>query len=615
MGSFAACILYLIVSCLPGTYSHLDGRSFPQEGLIFYEIFVQSFQDSDGDGIGDLRGAESRLDYLVQLGITGIWLMPIHPCFSTTDTWFGSYNPGRHNPHGYDIQDHYAIRSTYGTMSDFESFLRAAHARQIKVILDFVPNHVGRLHPWFVASSDPTHVHHAVFKDFFVWTETNSGCCFHWSESRQMYYLGLFSNDMPDLNFDNDAVIDELKRVIAFWQDKGVDGFRFDAVPHMHDIVSDPMVWSKDNPRTFQIARSLNEFAYKRDAFTVSEATTTQLRYVWEAGYTTTFDFCLSWALTTVCAEDLEANGLARDHETGSRGPGFPSSSEGINCSVEPDSRRFIAGRVRNCVEQWGDFPMRAAIFLSNHDQDRVARKLFSFASRTLAARVLLTLPGVPFLYYGEEIGLSSAHHDDGKARRPMPWTSAAPGYGFTSGKPWQPPYMPEGESTPTVEDSPLLEVYREAIAARKAHASLFVSKPAWLEAGHPAILAYHLSSFKDTSQGLLIHNTVGEKLVAKVGHRPYREAINQGTYLIENMFNASEVCRVSVDYEGRYETEIVLQPYSSVFCVFPSQLRYSSLLPTQLLVCFIFVFTCCLCFRLNRSCASGQVLVAGKHL
>jgi len=260
----------------------------------------------------------------------------------------------------------------------------------------------------------------------------------------------------------------------------------------------------------------------------------------------------------------------------------------------EPEARRYMAGRVKDCVDKWGDFPMRAATFLSNHDQDRVARKLFTQERQALAARVLLTLPGVPFLYYGEEIGLSSAHHDDGKARRPMPWTNTTPGYGFTSGNPWQPPYIPDGGSMPTVEQSTLLPIYRAAIAVRKRFAELFSCKPIWLDAGHAAILSYHLAS--RSGHAFIVHNTDAGVLTAHI-HYHGGGGLQPQTYNLADAFQMQQIINVQVEEGGQYTTEIVLQPFSSALFVFPRVPgRMESIIDYPVFGLVILCFVCCFC-------------------
>jgi len=191
-----------------------------QEG-VWYEIFVRSFDDSDGDGVGDLQGVIRRLPYLAELGVSGIWLMPIHPS--------PSY-------HGYDVTDYMDVNPDYGTLDDMRELLSAAHDLAINAILDFVPNHSSSQHPWFVAAAagDPA------YRDYYVWHDdppdwrgTRGGSAWHALPGGAERYLGLFSPGMPDLNHRNPRVVEEFQRIARFWLDLGVDGFRVDAIQHI----------------------------------------------------------------------------------------------------------------------------------------------------------------------------------------------------------------------------------------------------------------------------------------------------------------------------------------------------------------------------------------------
>ena len=191
---------------------------------VYYEIFVRSWYDSDGDGTGDLNGVTAKLDYLKSLGVDGIWLMPINPS--------PSY-------HGYDITDYEAINPQYGTMADFERLLREAHQRGIKVVLDLVINHTSDESPWFKAAQDP----HSPYRHWYEWAtpatdlkaiSATGGPLWHATPDGD-HYLGVFVAQMPDLDYDTPAVRAEMIKVGRFWLDKGVDGFRLDAAQHIYD--------------------------------------------------------------------------------------------------------------------------------------------------------------------------------------------------------------------------------------------------------------------------------------------------------------------------------------------------------------------------------------------
>lgn len=208
----------------------------------YYQIYPRSFQDSDGDGIGDLNGITSRLSYLKFIGVTGVWLSPI---FQSPMADFG-----------YDITDFTKIQPEYGTMEDFEALVARCKELDIKLILDFVPNHCSSEHEWFQKAINPNDTEHEKYKDYFVWHEGKllengtrvppsnwlsyfRGSVWEWVDSVQAYYLHQFLESQPDLNFRNPNVVNEMKEVLRFWLRKGVSGFRCDAVPHIFEADRD----------------------------------------------------------------------------------------------------------------------------------------------------------------------------------------------------------------------------------------------------------------------------------------------------------------------------------------------------------------------------------------
>src|SRR5512143_3600363 len=238
------------------------------DGGVFYEIFVRSFQDSDGNGTGDFRGLTSRLDYLNDgnpstrndLGVDAVWLMPIYPS--------PSY-------HGYDVTDYEHVNPDYGSEADFDSLLAGAHRRGIRVILDLVLNHSSAEHPWFqAASSDTT----SRYRDWYIWSRTDPGWGQPWNPAGKSwhpglggYYYGIFWGGMPDLNFRNVEVRAEMERVAAYWLRRGVDGFRLDATRHL--VEDGPGAGQNDTPGTHAFLREFSAAVrrVKPDAILVGE--------------------------------------------------------------------------------------------------------------------------------------------------------------------------------------------------------------------------------------------------------------------------------------------------------------------------------------------------------
>ncbi len=377
---------------------------------VFYEIFVRSFADSDGDGVGDLAGLGDRLDYLNDgdpttdddLGVTGIWLMPI---FESP-----SY-------HGYDTVDYRQVDREYGTRQELARFLRRAHDRGIRVIVDFMINHTGAHHPWFVQSaSGPT----SARRDWYVWRADNPGWTQPWGGGQTWHpkngswYYGIFWSGMPDLNFRNPQVRREAKRLAAWWLQRGIDGFRLDAARHL--IADGPGPGQNDTPETHDFWR---EFAaavreQEPEALLVGE----------------------NWADTATIAGYYGSTDEVRGGDELPMNFNFPLAE-----AILRDLRAGRADAIPRTLERMATLYPAGVLdgtFLTNHDNRRLASQLGNDAGRLrLAASILLTLPGTPFLYYGEEVGLrNGAGAGDEAKRTPMPW-NAEDGGGFTSGEPW----------------------------------------------------------------------------------------------------------------------------------------------------------------------------------
>jgi glycosidase len=364
---------------------------------VFYEVFVRSFKDSNGDGKGDLQGLIDKLDYLndgnpettTDLGITGIWLMPIQKS--------PSY-------HGYDVTDYMAVEEDYGNNPLFQQFMTEAHNRGIKVIIDMVMNHTSNEHPWFVASQSPG----SDKRDWYIWEDTNPGTPgpFEgnpWHNFNGDFYYGAFWSGMPDLNFYNEEVHEAFEEITEFWlNDMGVDGFRLDAVKFLHENGTAV----QNTPETLAYWQEFRAY-YKSvnpDAFAVGEA----------------------WDLTSIANQYVNNNGLDYVFE-------FETADAMLNA--------LNSGNATNLKEQMvvnmQSYPfLQFGTMLTNHDTDRVMSVLGNDVAKAKAAATLyLTLPGIPYIYYGEEIGMTGVKPDP-QLRTPMQWTGVG-GAGFTTGAPW----------------------------------------------------------------------------------------------------------------------------------------------------------------------------------
>lgn len=341
----------------------------------YYEIFVASFCDSDGDGIGDLNGVTERLDYLKELGVGGIWLMPIMP----SETY-----------HKYDVDDYYSIDQSYGTMEDFEHLIAEAGKREIDIIIDLPINHTSDTHPWFVEA-----------KKYFMegYCGLGDSKCAYYNfdfESKsgyakiddEHYYEAVFWEEMPDLNLDNPHLREEIKKIAYFWLDKGVKGFRLDAVLHFYASNT-----KKNNEFVQWFTETVRE--KRADAFVVGEvwADDNTILEHYQSGIESMFDFGLSGA----------EGGIVK----------AVKSEKG-----EELATKMLEFRAKIKETNKGAF---SSIFISNHDQARSAGYVGSLEEQKLMASLYLVSPAVPFIYYGEEIGLRGSGKDENK-RLAMLW-------------------------------------------------------------------------------------------------------------------------------------------------------------------------------------------------
>lgn len=366
--------------------------------VVFYEIFVRSFKDSDGDGIGDFQGIISQLDYLNDgdpstmddLGIGGIWLMPIMPS--------PSY-------HGYDVTNYQTVNPDYGTLGDFKQLLEECHQRGIHVVIDFVINHTSSEHPWFLSSQEPA----SGFRNWYVWEGKNPGRTGPWGqnawyETNGYYYYAPFWSEMPDLNYHEPMVTKAIYNASKFWLDLGVDGFRVDAARYLFEEGVTQQD-SKSSIAWFQDWRNYY-LDIKPQAYTVGEV----------------------WTDTQIIAKYNEPTRGMQQYFM------FDLAADVLGGIYSPDPSRIMKSYL-DTLEYFPD--QQFATFLTNHDQQRVASYFSSrLQPQKLAAFVYLTGPGTPYLYYGEEIGMIGGKPDE-LIRKPMQWSAQA-NAGFSDAEPWQ---------------------------------------------------------------------------------------------------------------------------------------------------------------------------------
>lgn len=446
MKRFAALLLSLLLFAAPA--QALQGP--------VYEVFVASFYDSGGDGVGDLRGVAQKLDYIASLHARGLWLMPIHP------------SPSYHK---YDVTDYLAVDPGYGTLADFDALAQACRQRGLVLLLDLVINHTSSQHPWFLSAcqslaippcgqaactSKPLCRAHNPYVRYYVFTQ-NSGR-HPVAQAPGWYYHSSFGYHMPDLNLDEPLVREELRRIAAFWLAHGAGGFRLDAVIHFYE---------ENTARNAAFLAWFNGMVRQLvpDAYLVAEAWKDQdtINALYQSGIDSLFDFALAGPGGQLVAALREGTG-----------------AQWIQQAAARNAQIMAAGpRARN------------AVFLSNHDMARSSGILRRDLPRQkAAAAAYLLLAGIPFVYYGEEIGLSGSGRDENK-RLPMLWSAKdAAGQCLPPQGADQAQKLEAGVAEQSGDPASLLSFYRAILAVRQQLPWLTGASMTAIDAGNPAVAA-----------------------------------------------------------------------------------------------------------------------------
>ena len=427
--------ILLLVLLLPN-YLMAQPATYWWNQSVFYELFVRSFYDSNGNGIGDFNGVTAKLDYLndgdsttnSDLGIKGIWLMPINAS--------PSY-------HGYDVTNYKAVNPAYGTTAEFKNMVAEAHKRGIKIIIDFVINHSSSQHPWFIksAANDP------FYRNFYRWSSTKPTYKGPWGQDvwytkNSSNYYALFWSEMPDLNYNYQPLKDSIFDAAKFWIDSmNIDGFRLDAAMYLYENGSNLM----NQPETYQFWSDFNAYCKNLNPnfMTVGE--------VWTAtstvkSYNNILENCFEFDLASAMLNVMKtSNTLALRNE--------------------------MTYAYTNL--QFNKF----STFLTNHDQNRVFDELGGSISKLkTAASIYLTLPGTPYLYYGEEVGMKGSKPDE-SIRTPMQWSTGNYA-GFSSVNPWMSlnsNYSSYNVQLMQADANSLLSYYKKLIKIRNNYQALSI--------------------------------------------------------------------------------------------------------------------------------------------
>ena len=466
----------------------MSSQGWWREGVL-YQIYPRSFADSDGDGVGDLRGIAERLDHLDRLGVDGIWLNPTMP--SPNDDW------------GYDVADYCDVHPDLGTLEDLDALVAAAGERGIRVLLDLVPNHTSSEHAWFV---DAVSGRDAGFRDYYVWAdpgpdggppnnwESNfGGSAWQWHEPTGQYYLNNFLPTQPDLNWWNEDVREAFDDVLRFWFDRGVAGFRIDvchAIVKDSELRDDPAVTPQDHPEVRRRA--------VKQVFSMNRPEVHDVLRRWRAvadGYDPR-------AILVGETYVLDLDTLMPYYGNGEDELNLAFNFLFVHSDFDADEMRAIVAGVEEKLPH-GAWPVYTG---SNHDAGRLTTRWCGDDPRRARAALLmlLTLRGTPVLYYGDELGLPEVETDwrtalDPVAKRtgdpsrnrdpcrtPMPW-SADPGGGFTTAE--ATPWLPFGDlaahnvADQAADPGSTLLLTRDLIALRRREPALRTGAYAELDA------------------------------------------------------------------------------------------------------------------------------------
>lgn len=540
---------------------------------VVYQIYPRSFQDSNGDGIGDLGGIIQRLDYLQALGVDYLWITPVFP--------------SPQNDNGYDVSDYCSIDPVFGTMEDLETLIQEGKKRNIGLMLDMVFNHTSTQHPWFqrALAGDKKYQDFYIFHDGEEnrpptnWISKFGGPAWEYVPELKKWYLHLFDVTQADLNWDNPAVRQELKQVISFWKEKGIEGFRFDVV----NLISKPEQWENDyegdGRRFYTDGRRVHEFLKELvkdtgigEMITVGEMSSTSL------------ENCVRYSgpeekELTMC---FHFQHLKTDYKNGDK------------WELMETDRQQLKRLFQVWQEKMAEKGAWDALFWCNHDQPRIVSRMGSEgqywkeSAKMLAAAIHL-MRGTPYIYQGEEIGMTNPHFrtidqyrdveslhyyeilkKNGKteeevleilgarsrdnSRTPMQWTSGKNG-GFSQAEPWIP--MADHADRITVEaqekeaDS-ILGFYKKLIAVRKANPVIAEGSIAFMETENPDVLAYE----RCLGEGrILVWNNLTDRKISLSVSREEMEKAENWKYLLGNYQD-----------EGKWEKgELILRPYETL--------------------------------------------------
>jgi maltose alpha-D-glucosyltransferase/alpha-amylase len=479
---------------------------------VFYELSVRAFKDGDGDGHGDLRGLMEKLDYLQMLGVDCLWLMPIYP------------SPLRDD--GYDIADYYNIAETFGNLDVLRSLIEAAHARNLRIVMDLVLNHTSDEHPWFRASRSNRN---SPYRDYYVWSDTDQKykdariifvdsepSNWTWDEKTGQYYWHRFYASQPDLNFDNPKVREEMLNVARFWLDLGIDGFRADAVPY---LIEREGTNCENLPETHAFLKKLRSFMDEHypGRILLCEANQWPEDVRPYFGDGDEFHMGFHFPIMPRIYMALKKGRFEDMAEILHRTPPIPENCQWCTFLRNHDELTLEMVTPEEREWMWKQYAPEPRMKLNLGIRRRLAPLLDNDRRKIELANSLFTLPGSPIIYYGDEIGMGDNIDlpDRNGVRTPMQWDDS-PNAGFTTGKPFMEfvkgelDYHHVNVLSQLADGNSLFHSLSRMINIRKRHPAFGHGSMQWVETGNPAVAVY-TRRYQDES--VLILNNLSDSM------------------------------------------------------------------------------------------------------
>ena len=514
---------------------------------VFYELSVRAFKDSNADGHGDLRGLTQKLDYLHELGVDCIWMMPIYP------------SPLRDD--GYDIADYYNIAETFGTLDDFKTLIQEAHNRNIRIITDLVLNHTSDEHPWFKAARSDLN---SPYRDYYVWSDTDQKyqdariifidtepSNWTWDEKTGQYYWHRFYASQPDLNFDNPKVQQEMIDIARFWLDLGIDGFRADAVPYLFEREGTNC---ENLPETHAYLKKLRAFMDENYPGRILLCEANQ----WPEDVRPYFgdgdEFHMGFHFPIMPRIFMALKkGQAKDMlDILQRTPPIPDNCQWCIFLRNHDELTLEMVTEEERQWMWEQYAPEPRMKLNLGIRRRLAPLLDNDRRKIeLANSLVFTLLGSPIIYYGDEIGMGDNIElfDRNGVRTPMQWDDSTHA-GFTTGKPFVDVIQGDfgfdriNVASQLSDNNSLFHAIKKMIQTRKQYQAFGRGSMEWMETGNPAVAAY-IRKYNDET--LLILNNLSSSSQTISIHSEYH----------------GEATDLLTGNHVQLQSSLVLQPYS----------------------------------------------------